>query len=319
MKVLSIDIDVLFQCSTYQDFQDEDLEPEQSWQVIKWKSEKRGYNNNLFEPDFDTLDFIKKVLQKKCTNALSYTICEHDEIYEILKELPEKNNHVTNIDNHHDITYGDDISELTIANWVSHGRKDGLILDYLWICRDDSEVCNMSPFGYLRSSWKDVNVDALPEYDVVVFCISKHYTPPKYWDVAQLLNEYLCNIVQNDFIECDEPIIDISKYPEYDGEEDGKKLTASTWYKYFDFYVNAELVEGVLWLSFINLGKNVNVLTPCTRLLYQLIQDNTIGFCWSTGYKSEVLIKRLAKPYDIIDQYEKGSKSHYILKIKKED
>ena len=317
LQILSIDVDVFHRCVEYQDWQDEDLTPMQSWQVIKWKSQAKGYTDELFEPDFDTIEFVKKILDKKCKKAQPYIIQEHDEIYNILKSLPSKHNSVTNIDNHHDLGYGHDDEELTIANWVRYARRDNLLLSYFWICRDDSEVAQYASFNYMRSSWKDVNVDALPEYDVVVFCTSKHYTPPMYWNITQMLNDYLVEYVQNDMVECEEPEINLSDFPTFDGDDyDGEGDIVTKWWRHKGFYVTGDLVDGVMWLAMINVeGKKLNILPVLSKIVRKVIKEyKIVGFCWVEGYKSENLIRRLAKPYQTIDNYKDNGNEYLILK-----
>lgn len=320
MNVLSIDIDVFFKCMDYQNYMDEDLLPLQSWQVINWKADIKHINKDVFNIDLDTFKKVQEILKLKCKNASVHTINEHDEIIKILESLPTKNNHVTNIDTHHDITYGRDDSKLTIENWVKHGRKDNLILDYLWICRDESEKCKVNTFNYICSSWKDIDPNALPEYDVVVFCRSPYFTPPKYWSLTNDLYLYMYNNIKNEFCQCSQPNFDIKNYPNFDGyeETDGKDVK-TTWYRYFDFYVLMEKYDDIKWLSFINLGDGkLNVLSPCRKLLNRLIENSKVGFAWDRGYKSEVLIRRLAKPHKVISNKETDRGYEWIL-IDKED
>lgn len=308
MNILSIDLDILMRgCNKYQKYIDLELTPEQSWQVIEWKTGKKEY-----PLDKKCLSFIIDVLSKKCKKAESYIIDDHDEIIDILKMYP-KHSFVTNFDFHSDISYGNDDTELTIENWVKHARNDDLINQYLWVCQDSSEVSPYNTFNYSRSSWKDLDVDSLPNYDVVVFCISHHFLPPKYWSMAQDLREYLCNFVQNDFVLCDDPQIDESQYPDYDGWMTDVVVKKEAWYKYYDYYVQAELIDNVVWLSIISLGSKKNILAPCHRLLEGILKHYNVGFTWTKGYKSESLIKRLIKSHKIISKGCVNNKNKVIL------
>lgn len=309
MNILSIDIDVFFRdCHKYQKHIDDELKPRQSWKVIEWKTGTQEY-----KPDNKCIEFVKDVLRKKCSKSTSYLINEHDEIINIIKECGE-NNFVTNFDFHHDITYGNDDSDLNIENWVKIGRNLDVIGKYLWVCQDTSEVCYFSPFNFTRSSWKDLSIDNLPEYDVVVFCISHHFTPPKYWGIAQMLREYLHNYVKNEFVLCDEPKFNEDNFPHYVGKDTKSIVKASSWYRYFDYYVNGELIDDVVWLSIINLGdKNKDILSPSQKIISDILKYYDVGLCWDKGYKTENYIKRLIKKHNIQKEYEDEVQKHIIL------
>lgn len=311
MNIISIDIDILFKdCLYYQQFIDDDLTPLQSWKVIEWKTGKQNY-----DIDYNCLNFIKDLLKNKCKGAEHYLIQEHDEILNII-EYYGKNNFMTNIDFHHDITYGNGDEELNIENWVQFARTKGYIHKYLWICQDNSEVCQISPFNYTRSSWKDINIDSLPNYDVVVFCISHQFTPPCHWHYAQTLREYLANEVNNEFCLCKEPIFDENLYPNYIGKDSECQVEKSAWYKYFDYYVNGELINGTVWLSIINLGDNKkNILTPSQKLISDILKFYDVGFTWDKGYKSEHYIRRLTKCHNIKNEYSNDISNNIILKM----
>lgn len=314
MNILSIDIDFLSKdCLKYQNYIDDELTPEQSWKVIEWKTGTQDY-----DIDYESLNFLKELLRKKCKGAEHYLIGEHDEILKILK-LYGKNNSITNIDFHSDITYGNGDVELNIENWVQFARKYSYIKDYLWICRDDSEVNTLSPFNYMRSSWKDINIDSLSNYDVVIFCISHQFTPIKHWGKAQYLREYLANEINNEFCLCPEPDFDEDLYPNYTGKDEECQVEKSAWYKYFGYYVNGELINNVVWLSIINLGdKNRDILTPSYKLLSDILKCYNVGFTWDKGYKSEPYIKRLIKNHTVIKEYSNSISNNVILKYKED-
>lgn len=309
MNILSIDLDILMRdCNKYQKFLDLELTGLQSWKVVEWKSGTQDY-----PLDENCLEFIKTILREKCKHAESYIIDEHDEIIDILKMYPN-NSFMTNLDFHSDISYGNDDTELTIENWVKYARNEDLIDQYLWICQDSSEISPYATFNYARSSWKDIDIKNLPDYDVVIFCISHHFTPPKYWNMAQVLREYLCNEVQNDFVVCEEPMFNESDYPEYEGWMTDVVVEKEAWYKYYDYYVQGELIGDVVWLSIIHLGsENRNILSPCRRLLDGILKHYKVGFNWTKDYKSESLIKRLLKSHNIISTSSCDNKIEIIL------
>ena len=316
MKILSIDLDILMKdCLSYQGYIDEELTPLQSWQVIKWKSGKSFYP--ICE---DTLKFIKEILYKKCRKSSAYIIDEHDEIVKILSELPEKNNHVTNLDFHHDITYGNGDEELNIENWVQHARKHGYLLDYFWINRDDSEVVPFCPFNYLRSSWKDVNIDQLPEYDVVVFCISHQFTHPCHWELAQELKEYLHNEVQGKFTLCSDPEVQEEEISTYSSPELLPETAFQTYFmKYFNYYIEIQKIDDIVWFGIFKTGNDSrNILSASKKVLDDIIEKYDIGFCWVEGYKSECYIRRLAKNYTVKSEYFDEFNRHNLILTKKE-
>lgn len=304
------DIDFLSKdCLKYQSYIDDELTPEQSWKVIEWKTGTQDY-----DIDYESLEFLKELLKKKCKGAEHYLIREHDEILKILK-LYGKNNSITNIDFHSDITYGNGDVELNIENWVQFARKYSYIKDYLWICRDDSEVNTLSPFNYMRSSWKDINIDGLSNYDVVIFCISHQFTPIKHWGKAQYLREYLANEINNEFCLCQEPDFDENLYPNYIGKDTESQLKKSAWYKYFNYYINGELIDDVVWISIINLGNDSkNILSPIQKIMTDILKFYDVGIAWDKGYKTENLIRRLVKIHNIKQEFSDDISNNIILK-----
>lgn len=183
MEILSIDIDILFKdCFKYQNFIDTDLTAKQSWQVIEWKTGTQDY-----EIDMNCLNFIKNVIREKCKQSKFYVIEEHDEIIDIIKNTGKKYNIVTNFDYHHDISYLNDDSQLNIENWVKHGKNEDLIGGYLWVHQDSSEMCVSPPFNFLHSSWKELHLDNIKDFDIVVICVSPYFTPFKHWNIVKEL------------------------------------------------------------------------------------------------------------------------------------
>lgn len=314
MNILSIDIDFLFtEMKEYHKYINEDVAPSKAWECIKIIKPEL-----TFKPDKKSFAWLLEVLEKKCKNSKdTFLIEEHDQIVGILKELKCEDASMYNIDYHHDLTYTGEISDLNISNWVVHSRHMNLIKEYNWIKQDDSDMCQYRPFKYKQDSWKDIDPDVLPEFDYVIFCVSKHYTPYEQWGVAGKLKSILDMEIRNRFTETDPPIFDITEFKEFDGKDIVEDVEVA-WYQYKGFYVQSEKFYGVNWLSFINLeGKKLNVLTACDNLLAKLIKKDTIGFCWENGYKSEVLIKRLARKYVIINKTVKDNRTEILLK--KED
>lgn len=311
MKVLSIDIDFLFtEMKTYHKYMNEDIAPEKAWQCLKIIKPEL-----TFKPDKASTRFLIDVLRKKCRSAKeTFLIQEHDGIIPVLREIGAKDATVFNIDYHHDITYKGEISDLDISNWVVYGRHENLIREYNWIKQDDSDMCEYRPFRYKQDSWKDINVDLLPEFDYVVFCISKHYTPFDFWDVAKKLKSYLDVKVRNRFTESERPKFNIKDFKEFEGLDIVEEVEEA-WFEYNGFYIQSEKFFGVNWLSMINIEKRkLNVLTQISEFVDRMIKKSNVGFCWNTGYKSEALIRRLSKKYVIISETVKDNKTEIILK-----
>lgn len=188
-NILSIDIDILFSDHLYfQSHMHNDLTPKQSWTIIKWYNELEKTNLN-FDYDEKCLEKVLKIIFTKCKKAKVKSIKEHDEIIKVLEENDVKDSNVFNLDAHHDITYGSDDRELNIENWVLHGIKNGIIKDYTWICRPDSK-CPTTPVYYgikVLDTMDDEYINKMPEFDLVVICTSKHFTPPQHWNINKKL------------------------------------------------------------------------------------------------------------------------------------
>ncbi|MGL5088754.1 MAG: hypothetical protein ACRC0Y_08905 [Fusobacteriaceae bacterium] len=193
MNVLSIDIDFLFtDMKRIQECFDLDLSPERSWKVVEWKNE-----NKKFEVCSKSAKFLNNVLKEKVTGTtIVETITEHDEIIKVLEKHNCEDSYMINIDYHHDISYEGDDKELNIENWVLHARKNNLVGKYSWICQDDSEKCLSSTILYDCCSWKDVGIENIPKIDLVVLCTSKHFTPPKYWELTKEIEKDINYLIQ---------------------------------------------------------------------------------------------------------------------------
>lgn len=194
-NVLSIDIDFFMKdLIEYQQFVDDELDDVNlSWDIAKMKYKKD------FVLDEDALLWVKDLIKQKCDNVEKFCIIqEHDEIYKLMKSWGCNNASCTNIDYHHDITYHQEDNKLNIENWVKYARKDNLIHSYLWIHQDGSEMCLDSPIDFIHGSWKDFTykeIDLIPKFDAVVFCISKYFTPYQYWNIAEDLQSYLIKVL----------------------------------------------------------------------------------------------------------------------------
>ena len=94
--------------------------------------------------------------------------------------------------------------------------------------------------------------------------------------------------------------IDQSKYPELfpDGAvyENPDRL-----YKHNNFYVGFREMAGVMYADILNLGEPENILSACRELLERKIKVfGEMGFYFPTGYKTEILVKRMIQGYEVV-------------------
>jgi len=180
-NILTIDIDFLFKkMNQYQKFIDFDLTPKQSWKVIHWKTKDMN-----IEPDYESYEFVKKLLREKCSKAEVQCVSEHHHILNILQKYNVYLGDMVNVDYHHDINYSNVLGEATESNWVTHARNNNYIRNYAWIRQDDSELPLYSNISLSHDSFKDFPIFELDDFDLVVICTSKRYVPPEYWTITQ--------------------------------------------------------------------------------------------------------------------------------------
>lgn len=115
------------------------------------------------------------------------------------------------------------------------------------------------------------------------------------------------------FVECEEPRIDMSLYPEFAGDCTEEDLDLSKWFRYKDYYVQLEVSDDIAYLSIINLGKPSNVLSACQQIVSDTLKEYHVCLMYTTGYKSEVLIKRLVKSHKVICFGNVENKTYYVL------
>lgn len=183
-NVLSIDLDVLFNGHTYADYMNYDIDPVDSWKIIDYLEFTKKYNIDT-KLDTRALSIVCDIIKDKGSKAIIRVIEEHDEILGVMNELNIKDCSMINIDAHHDITYGNDDNKPTLENWVAHGKSNKMINDYHWICRPLSDVRVDSTFKYYRDCIYDIDTKLLPEFDLIVVCVSKYFTPIKYWETLK--------------------------------------------------------------------------------------------------------------------------------------
>lgn len=296
---LSIDLDVIMEWNTYSRFINHDVSPELAWKIAELIGQEIKEVN---------LKYNENVLEKLCTilerNQYVETIIieEHDEIIKVLKERGPKWD-VYNADFHHDITYDNDDSTLTIENWVRHGKNDGIIDEYIWLYRTMSEHPTKRLFVYKGDNILDVSADLFPKLDLIVICISKHFTPINYW--IPLTNTLLHEIkVINEWRELHKDTLtreDYDSIPEIQNYLiDG---TLPNTYRLFangDLYLILEHEGEGYQLSMLTTGPNVNLFSIKEFIDWLLTQYPTIEFHFLPHIRNAKFIKRLAKQFNIV-------------------
>lgn len=311
-NVLTIDIDFIsYDLKKYNDKVMSELTPSQNWQVIRWVTGLKD-----FRKCDDSLSFIIKTIGQKCKETTFASVTEHHDVIEVLEKYGVKKANLWNIDYHHDLGYDNILGELDCSNWVVYARQNKLISNYTWIGQDDSEFPLASPIHYRYSSYKDLNMEQIPNFDLVVFVTSKWYTPPVLQKYNRLLYSYAIS-KQNKigkFMEIPNykmPKIDLSKYPAYMNNELSDRV-----FFYDGFFVEMTMIDSIPYLSFINLGEPKSIVNLCKPLLTSLLkQYGTIGFVWyikGTG----IFLKRLTKDVKNKKEFTKGKNNYMILTTK---
>ncbi|MGL5714323.1 MAG: hypothetical protein ACRCX2_14980 [Paraclostridium sp.] len=290
-NVLSIDCDIAFECDEYAKYMNYDLEPELAWEVVELIAKRKNVNIDI------NIDALKSIIWafKRCTRAKFRLIEEHDHIIEIMKSYNCQQSTVYNYDHHHDITYGNDDNELNIENWVRFGKKLGLIGDYHWINRPMSDIRFESLFKYYRTCLDDVNIDNMNEIDLVVICISKHFTPRKYWD--SLPNTLLSYKDINGWQEVTPNTLPYDKIQNMDTYLiDGTMPNVDRLFRKDNGYVVLEDKN----ISMFSLDKKIDIFTIKSVVDYLLDDYNELIVDYIVGSKNEIYINRLLRNYKII-------------------
>lgn len=313
-NVLSIDIDFLFtECTKYSGMVDNGLTARQSWQVIRWKT-----GNEVIKINKDSLSYILNIIKNKCKDAEIVSITEHDEIMEVFRERNLKDTVLYNIDNHHDLGYTPVLNlDYDCSNWVPHARHKGYIKEYNWIRQDDSRYPTNPQIQYKSGSYKDIGMERMPErFDLVVICTSKYYTPEAFWCYNKLLCEYAFgNKTHFEYFEeipiWKFPKVDKTKYPHY---WNGDSAEPTRYFKYNDFYIEVCLVDEVAYLSMINFGKPISILTQGNDVLDYLIDHyGKIGFISEKNFRNRKYTDKIAERYSIVTDKEIGNMRKLIL------
>lgn len=313
-NVLSLDIDVLFECDEYARFMNYDLEPELAWDIVEL-IKSRGYSISL-EPNIEALGKMISILEDKCKGAKVRIIQEHDEIVDIMKEFNCVKSSVYNFDFHQDIAYGNDDTQLNIENWSRHAKKLGLMDKYYWIHREMSDIRVDSPFLFNRDNLLDIDNSLLPEMDLVVICISHHFTPIKYWDI---IPNILLEAVRGDLRHFSEVTPTTLSPSLMEGLDDylidGTMPDIFRLFRSNDkqMFVAVEKADEGVAMSMISLSGKGNLFKMKEVVDKMLDEYGVVEFNYKDGIRNEVFIKRLVRYYKVID-----SRNGYY-KIKKQE
>ena len=213
MKVLTIDVDYI--TSNYSRFLESNhsIFPQKRWNDI-------FENTPLIPNDFHidsanllySLDVFSKAISK-CSNVAFGS--DHENILYLLED--EKNIELVNIDQHHDIAYGEnqiiDIEKYGIPTescWVWYLLSRNKLSSYDWVCSDTSQNYNVTYFqepkpGFFprtedrnmpefnipfRCSLKETYEFSDFDFDLIFVSESKQYIAPQHWyciDLFKLL------------------------------------------------------------------------------------------------------------------------------------
>lgn len=316
MNIMSLDCDVLYRGNTYHKYTNFDVSPELAWDIIELcKREDKDIDTDINK---NWLDKVIEVFHKKCSKAKFRFITEHDEIIHVMEEYKVKDATIYNFDAHCDITYDGDDSTLNIENWVRFAKAKGLMKEYHWIYNAGSDLRGTKLFNHYRTYIEDVHVENMNDIDLVVICLSKHFTPKKDWNILpNVLLSYKeigewREIAPNSFNL--EGLKGLETYL-----LDGTLPSPNRVFKN-NLCKGYVLVEDHN-LSIVCFDSKLNMFS-CKELLDYLLDDlQYVQFDYDTKARNKVFIERLVKNYNIdkIEEYMyNGIKCKSII-IKKGD
>lgn len=313
-NILTIDCDVLTNCHTYAPYTLHNVEASECWDIINHLERTGRYGINT-EVDIRYLTKVCDVLKNKCVGSEVRLIGEHHEIIDIMEEFGCKDTSLYNIDAHIDINYGNDNTELNCENFVLHAKSRRLVDKYYWIHTTNSDIntANLSPFKFTRCNLEDLDISMLPHFDLVVICISRHFTPMRYWEsLPSFLMSYIVNI--GNFKEVSKDSLTYDMVKNYnDFLIDGSMPNIERLFRYKDCFIIYE--DDTHNVSIINLGESFNILCSKEVVDYLLKTYKELKFTYVEGIRNVVLINRLLKNYSIVDREEDEYKDKKVMTI----
>lgn len=209
-KVLSIDFDyIMAPCiKLYNDMSQGDENPSVIWNIIE---HERGIEPFL-QYDASSLMDIAKIIKSNIKNgARLVPIKEHQEIVDWLKA---NDTHgpidLTNIDFHHDVFYGGDLSLVTemdqynCGNWVYYLHTHNMLSAYTWVKAPQSDMLREDIDFKISKILRKSDLKTIPfNFNVVFFCLSPQWVPYKFHHLYDLILE-LCKEDNNERTLCSE-------------------------------------------------------------------------------------------------------------------
>ena len=172
-NILSIDIDYAYSptISVYDDYIEGVRISEEEQELILQE-------HNVPKPTCnpEKIKILESVIKNKINlNAPIILIENHDQILDFLPN--NKQLAIYNFDHHHDVYYPGwhSLDTLDEGNWV-YFLKDKNILEYIWIRNEDSENMDFDLPELDFSIEERYNIENMPMFDLVFFCISSRWT-----------------------------------------------------------------------------------------------------------------------------------------------
>lgn len=296
MKVLSIDLDLCFeQGSVFRKYMNYNIDPSHSWKII----EEIGIDTRY---DIDIVRKLKAILSLNCKNKPVVIIDEHDDILQVLRDFKCYKADLFHFDAHHDVGYSTTFEEPNIENWVVHAKIEKLVDKVTWTHNCSSEFPQNYPFLMLHDNILDIKPEYLPDFDLVVLCISKHFTPMRYWDKlpkslrksARGKNptpEWLEELESFDFSL-------LEPYGDY--MVDGKIPDVDRIFKVGSMHV---VIEKDRSISMFRFGVVDNSIFKLKDVVDWLLSDyGYLKLHWVRGCRNYIYIERLLKNYNILNR-----------------
>ena len=299
MKVLSIDIDICFeQGSIFRKYMNYNIDPRYSWEIM----DAEGVDIN---PDWEIVMNIEDILKQNVKGKPVVIINEHDEILQVLRDFNCYKAELFHFDAHHDVGYGGEFTEPNIENWVTHAKIEKLVDKVNWTHNCSAEFPENFPFLMLHDNILDIKPRFLPEFDLVVLCVSRHFTPMYYWDrLIKLFHECVVgrNYMPDGYEEVED--FDFSKLdPHGDYLMDGTYPDVERIFKNGSLHIVIEKDRSVSMFKYGDEECNIFGIKPFVDWLINCY--GYVKFQWRVGCRNETFIKRLMKNYEVLF-YEDG-------------
>lgn len=295
MKVLSIDIDLCFeQGSIFRKYMNYNIDPTHSWKIM----EQLGIDMRY---DKDIVHRISEILKSNCKGKPVVIINEHDEILQVLKDFNCYKADLFHFDAHHDVGYNTSFEEPNIENWVTHAKIQKLVDKVTWTHNCSAEFPQNYPFLMLHDNILDIKPEFLPDFDLVVLCVSRQFTPMKYWD--SLIKRFYRVVHENLMPEWLEEIEDfdfslLEPYGDY--MIDGKTPDVERIFKIGSMHIVVERDRSV---SMFRYGQEDSHIFRVKEAVDWLVNSyGYVKFHWTRGCRNRIYIERLIKNYKVLKQ-----------------